>query len=603
MKQIRYILLAGTIIASGTAMAFAGAPADAPLILAQAAPEAPAEEVPPQQRKPRPDAPQRGEGQPRGERPQRAGEQPRTERPQRQQEQPPRAQPAPRPAAPADAPPPRAPRQEAPPRAERPPQPARPQPATPPRAEQPPRPDAPPRAERRPQPDTPPAPRRAAPPSPAEPPARPAATPDTPPPPRAEQEPPRQQRRDAPPPAAGTPPIPQDAAPRRAPETPRPPVPPVPPTAGDAPPPAERAPAAEAPSILPAPPPPGETPAVPPEELSGRRTPEQQRRAERRIEEEFRNRDRRFDEKFDRRIEEESGNRTIIREGDDRIIIREGDRTIIRTDETERLRRNARDVRTERGRNDENVTVIRRPDGSEVVTVTDRDGNLIRRFRRENGREIVIIDNRRAWERQGRWDRERGWRDRDRRGPFIDFYLDLPPVHVGIPREEYIIDADRASYDDYYEALEAPPLVATERPYSLQEVTQNVRLRERVRSIDLNTINFATGEWTVADDQIDKLEDLARAMKAVIDRNPNEVYLIEGHTDAVGSALDNLSLSDRRAEEVAAILTEYYQIPAENLVTQGYGEDYLKVNTQAANAENRRVTIRNITALLNAQAQ
>jgi outer membrane protein OmpA-like peptidoglycan-associated protein len=79
------------------------------------------------------------------------------------------------------------------------------------------------------------------------------------------------------------------------------------------------------------------------------------------------------------------------------------------------------------------------------------------------------------------------------------------------------------------------------------------------------------------------------------------VYLVEGHTDAVGSQIDNLSLSDRRAEEVAAILTEHYQIPAENLVTQGYGEDYLKVNTIAANEENRRVTIRNITQLLGTQ--
>jgi outer membrane protein OmpA-like peptidoglycan-associated protein len=90
-------------------------------------------------------------------------------------------------------------------------------------------------------------------------------------------------------------------------------------------------------------------------------------------------------------------------------------------------------------------------------------------------------------------------------------------------------------------------------------------------------------------------------MKATIDRDPTQVYLIEGHTDAVGSNIDNLSLSDRRAEEVAAILTEHYQIPAENLVTQGYGEDYLRVNTVAANEENRRVTIRNITELLNTQ--
>jgi outer membrane protein OmpA-like peptidoglycan-associated protein len=359
----------------------------------------------------------------------------------------------------------------------------------------------------------------------------------------------------------------------------------------------------EVPSIAPAPPPSGEQPAIAPEDLSGGpRTPEQRQRADRRADEDFRGRDKKMDERFGRRVEQEQDGRTVIREGDNRVIVRDGDRTIIRSDENQRLGRNARDVRQER-RGNEIVTVIQRPNGVEIVTVTDSDGNLIRRSRRQNGRESVLIDNGRAWERDG-WDRNRGWgNDRRGGGLNIDFYVDIPPVRIDIPQDEYIVDADEGTYEDFEEALDAPPLVRSERPYSLQEVTQNVRLRERVRSIDLNTITFDTGQWIVPPDQVAQLEDLARALKAVIDRNPDEVYLIEGHTDAVGSSIDNLSLSDRRAEEVAAILTENFQIPAENLVTQGYGEDYLKVNTLAANPDNRRVTVRNITQLLNAQNQ
>ena len=64
------------------------------------------------------------------------------------------------------------------------------------------------------------------------------------------------------------------------------------------------------------------------------------------------------------------------------------------------------------------------------------------------------------------------------------------------------------------------------------------------------------------------------------DANANEVFLIEGHTDAVGTEEDNLSLSDRRAEAVAVALTEQFQIPPENLTTQGYGEQQLKVPVQ-----------------------
>jgi outer membrane protein OmpA-like peptidoglycan-associated protein len=116
-------------------------------------------------------------------------------------------------------------------------------------------------------------------------------------------------------------------------------------------------------------------------------------------------------------------------------------------------------------------------------------------------------------------------------------------------------------------------------------------------------VQFEFGQWTVPPTQARQLEQLAKAIQAVIDRDPKEVFLIEGHTDAVGSDIDNLSLSDRRAEEVAAILSSEFQIPAENLVTQGYGEQYLKVDTQSASQENRRVTLRRITPLLNAQGK
>ena len=74
--------------------------------------------------------------------------------------------------------------------------------------------------------------------------------------------------------------------------------------------------------------------------------------------------------------------------------------------------------------------------------------------------------------------------------------------------------------------------------------------------------------------------------------------MIEGHTDAVGSDEDNLSLSDRRASAVADMLTEQFDVPAENLVTQGYGEQHLKVETQEPERLNRRVTILNITGLM-----
>ena len=126
--------------------------------------------------------------------------------------------------------------------------------------------------------------------------------------------------------------------------------------------------------------------------------------------------------------------------------------------------------------------------------------------------------------------------------------LGLAAPRILIPRDRYIVDMGSAPPALLYEALEAPPLVPIERAYTLDEIRDNVELRDRVRSVDINTINFATGSWEVSPDQIPQLQALAEAMMKVIGENPATVFMIEGHTDAVGSAEDNMSLSDRRAE-------------------------------------------------------
>ena len=134
--------------------------------------------------------------------------------------------------------------------------------------------------------------------------------------------------------------------------------------------------------------------------------------------------------------------------------------------------------------------------------------------------------------------------------------------------------------------------------YTLREVRENERLREIVRRVDLDSITFDTGSAAVRQSQVPYLADIAGGMLDVINRNPGALFLVEGHTDAVGSDLSNLMLSDRRAETVARILTDGFGVPPENIVTEGYGEQFLKIYTQEAERQNRRVTVRNITPLL-----
>ncbi|MGD9916368.1 MAG: OmpA family protein, partial [Rhizobiaceae bacterium] len=185
---------------------------------------------------------------------------------------------------------------------------------------------------------------------------------------------------------------------------------------------------------------------------------------------------------------------------------------------------------------------------------------------------------------------DRGFRDPGR---------DLPPMRLTIPVEDYILDARSIDdEDEYYSFLDRPPVERVERLYSIDEVKRSARVRDKTRRIDLDTITFEFGKASIAEDEVEKLQGIADGMLKLLDKNPAETFLIEGHTDAVGSNLANLDLSDRRAEAVASALTDVFGVPPENLATQGYGERYLKVRTEKPEQANRRVSVRRVTALV-----
>jgi outer membrane protein OmpA-like peptidoglycan-associated protein len=286
----------------------------------------------------------------------------------------------------------------------------------------------------------------------------------------------------------------------------------------------------------------------------------------------------------------EADGRRVIEEPGNRVIVKQGDRIIIRHDEAERFRLGGRDVRSERRPDGNTETFYVRPDGIRIVSVTDGSGRLLRRYRRGlDGREISIIDNRRFY----------GTAVAIGVGAVgLAVALNLAQPRITIPRELYIVDYERASDDDLYQALTAPPVDTLERAYSLEEVRDNYLLRDRMRRIDLDGITFEFGAFEVTADQYPKLERIGRVMLRILQNNPDEVFLIEGHTDAVGNDVDNLSLSDRRAEAVAGIMSEAFGVPPENLVTQGYGKQFLKIDTPAPERLNRRVAIRRITPLM-----
>lgn len=269
-------------------------------------------------------------------------------------------------------------------------------------------------------------------------------------------------------------------------------------------------------------------------------------------------------------------NRVVAR-GDERVIVQgdDGDLRIWRDDDAI-LQSEGGTRRIERYADGTTVSEWRREDGSRVVTVRDATGRVISRQRVQADGATVPLFNEPA------------------RVEPIDVST-LPDMRYRELRLGAGTDPDRALA--LLEQAEADAR-AVDRSFTLRQIREVRQVRELVPVLSPDPVVFQTNRANIDPEQVPKLLQVGRVIERLLDRNPSEVFLIEGHTDATGSAAYNLGLSDRRAESVALALTEYFRIPPENLIVQGYGEGYLRVATDLSEERNRRVVMRRITPLL-----
>lgn len=274
----------------------------------------------------------------------------------------------------------------------------------------------------------------------------------------------------------------------------------------------------------------------------------------------------------------------LVEDQGDRVIIERNGEYFVRKDENALLRRDGVRVDYEELDNGLSRETMTRPNGVQIITTRAPNGDILRRERvRRDGSVVVLIDS------------------LDRRNvEYVDYESELPPLNVTIDQGLYVVAAEDANRERLRETFFAPPVDEVRQRYTLREVRSSERLRDIVRRVDLDNIQFDTGSATVRQSQVPLLEKAALAIADVINEDPTAVFLIEGHTDAVGGEVYNLALSDRRAETVARILTTNYGLPPENFVVEGYGESDLKIDSQGDESRNRRVAIRNITPLLTA---
>ncbi len=266
-----------------------------------------------------------------------------------------------------------------------------------------------------------------------------------------------------------------------------------------------------------------------------------------------------------------SNNRKVEMNSGDRVVVsRDGNYQIIKDDDA-LLRQPGSRIRTETFNDGSTRTTVTREDGTKIVTIRDVEMRVLRRVHvARDGRETLLIDDTVA-------------------------YAPVDVRRLPKPVRQPVLSAD-ASEAELRLALAQQ--AAIDRSFSLAQIRNIAEVRALVPVIDLDAITFASGSAAIRPDQARALAGLGGLIQSYVKENPREVFLIEGHTDAVGSAAYNLALSDRRAESVALALTEYFQVPPENLVVQGYGEEFLKINTAADERANRRASVRRITDLL-----
>lgn len=133
---------------------------------------------------------------------------------------------------------------------------------------------------------------------------------------------------------------------------------------------------------------------------------------------------------------------------------------------------------------------------------------------------------------------------------------------------------------------------------TIEQFKRRPDLRRRAPSIDIQAINFEYDSAEIGRSQYPKVARIASALKRILRERPGARFLLEGHTDAVGSAEYNLRLSQARADSLKRVLVRQFDVPARAIDTVGYGKEFLLVNTPYENWENRRVTIRRIDDFL-----
>lgn len=147
-------------------------------------------------------------------------------------------------------------------------------------------------------------------------------------------------------------------------------------------------------------------------------------------------------------------------------------------------------------------------------------------------------------------------------------------------------NAETASASDTPGSAQATPLPPTATQAQGAPRAQPVI---RSRALDLE-IQFGYDSHQLTPDGVDVLEQLGQALQSDALNQVRRIVL-EGHTDANGSAAYNLGLSLRRAQSAQSYLAQYYPAAANKIRTVGKGMAEPADPQHPRDAINRRVRV------------
>lgn len=125
---------------------------------------------------------------------------------------------------------------------------------------------------------------------------------------------------------------------------------------------------------------------------------------------------------------------------------------------------------------------------------------------------------------------------------------------------------------------------------NLAETAEMKQMNTSLKAVQnqVGPIVFVTGK---ADLDVAKCQKTLDALATIVKKYPRFIVTVEGHTDNVGNAKANQTLSQKRAESVVKWLVTSGGVKAEQLKAKGYGasKPIASNKTEDGRAKNRRV--------------